>query len=81
MSDPMWAASNNHSPNKWRMLLHLGRAGANDKRFSLIDKIDVTLPADGGPELGPVTVLILVDRLLVRPIREPFERPGLVREK
>lgn len=28
-SPPIWAASNNHSPNKCKILLHLGLAVAN----------------------------------------------------
>lgn len=79
MSDPMCAASNNHSPNRCRILLHFGRAGASEGRFSLvIDKIDVKLLVDGGPEFGAITVLMLADRLLVKPIREPFESPAFV---
>lgn len=78
MSDPMCAASNSHSPNRCRMLLHLGRADASDGRFSLeIDKIDVRLPAEAGPELGAITVLILAERLLVKLIKDPFESPAL----
>lgn len=72
----MCAASNSHSPNRCKILLHFGRAVASVARFSfVIDKIDVKLLAEGGPELGPITVLILVDRLLVRLMREPFESP------
>lgn len=78
----MCAASNNHSPNRCKILLHLGRAGANDGRFSLvIDRIDVKLLVDDGPEFGVITVLMLADRLLVRPIREPFESPELLIRK
>lgn len=33
-SDPICAASNNHSPNNLRILLHLGRAEANRLRAS-----------------------------------------------
>lgn len=59
------------------MLLHLGRAAAREQRFSFVmDKIDVKLLAEGGPELGPITVLMLVERLLVKLMREPFESPG-----
>lgn len=79
MSEPICAASNSHSPNRCKMLLHLGRAGASEVLFSLvIDKIEVRLLADGGPELGPITVLMLVDRLLVKLMREPFESPAFV---
>lgn len=79
MSDPMCAASNSHSPNKCRMLLHFGRAGASDGRFSfVIERMDVRLLAEGGPELGAITVLMLADRLLVRPMREPFDSPAFV---
>lgn len=77
ISEPICAASNSHSPNRCKMLLHLGRDGANDGLFSFeIDRIDVKLLADGGPELGPITVLILVERLLVKLIKEPFESPA-----
>ena len=58
------------------MLLHFGRVAAKVKRFSfVIDKIDVKLVADDGPELGAITVLILAERLLVKLIKEPFESP------
>jgi hypothetical protein len=61
------------------MLLHLGRAAANDVRFSfVIDKIDVKLVAEGGPEFGVKTVLMLADRLLVKLMREPFDSPAYV---
>lgn len=61
------------------MLLHFGRADANDARFSFVmDKIEVRLVAEDGPEFGPITVLILVDLLLVKLIREPFDSPALV---
>lgn len=33
-SVPIWAASKSHSPNRWRMLLHLGLAGASGLRTS-----------------------------------------------
>jgi hypothetical protein len=57
--------------------LHFGLAAASVIRFSLvIERIDVKLLAEGGPEFGPMTVLMLVDRLLVRLMREPFESPG-----
>lgn len=73
----MCAASNSHSPNKCKILLHFGLAAANVILFSfVIDKIEVKLLAEGGPELGPITVLMLADLLLVRLIREPFESPG-----
>lgn len=59
------------------MLLHLGRAAANDARFSFVtDKTDVRLFAEGGPEFGPITVLMLAERLFVKLMREPFERPA-----
>lgn len=62
------------------MLLHFGRVAARDKRFSLvIDRIDVKLVAEDGPELGPITVLMLVDRLLVKLIKEPFDSPAVPR--
>ena len=77
MSDPMCAASNSHSPNKCKILLHFGLAAASVILFSFVtDKIEVKLFADGGPEFGLITVLMLVDRLLVRLIKEPFESPG-----
>lgn len=41
----------------------------------MTDKIEVKLLADGGPEFGVIT-LILVDRLLVRLIKEPFDSPA-----
>lgn len=64
------------------MLLHFGRVAARDKRFSLvIDRIEVKLVAEDGPELGPITVLMLVDRLLVKLIREPFDSPEAPRWK
>jgi hypothetical protein len=64
------------------MLLHFGRAAANEVRFSfVIDKIDVKLVAEGGPEFGAKTVLMLVERLLVKLIREPFESPAFVSNK
>lgn len=73
----MCAASNSHSPNKCKILLHFGLDAASVILFSLvIDRIDVKLLAEGGPELDPITVLMLVDRLLVRLIREPLESPG-----
>jgi hypothetical protein len=57
--------------------LHFGLAAASVIRFSfVIDRIDVKLLAEGGPEFGPMTVLMLVDRELVRLMREPFESPG-----
>jgi hypothetical protein len=60
------------------MLLHLGRDAASDERFSfVIERIDVKLPVDDGPEFGAKTVLIEVDRELVKLINEPFESPGL----
>lgn len=31
----MWAASNSHSPNRCRMLLHLGRCGVSGGRDSV----------------------------------------------
>lgn len=59
------------------MLLHFGRVAASDIRFSLvIDRIEVKLLAEGGPELCPITVLMLVERLLVKLINEPFDNPG-----
>lgn len=64
------------------MLLHFGRAIARDGRFSLvIDKIEVKLLADGGPELGAITVLMLVDRLLVKLMSEPFDSPEVAIEQ
>lgn len=78
----MCAASNNHSPNRCRMLLHFGRVAASDIRFSfVIDRIDVKLVAEDGPEFGPITVLMLVERLLVKLISEPFESPEASRWK
>lgn len=73
----MCAASKSHSPNRCKMLLHFGRAAASDARFSFVtDKIEVKLLAEGGPEFGPITVLMLAERLLVKLISEPFESPG-----
>lgn len=64
------------------MLLHFGRAIARDGRFSLvIDKIEVKLLADGGPELGAITVLMLVDRLLVKLMSEPFDSPVAIEQQ
>lgn len=61
------------------MLLHLGRAEASNDRFSFVmERIDVMLVAEDGPEFGPITVLMLVERLLVKLIKEPFDSPALV---
>lgn len=37
--------------------------------------LHVTDELEGGPELGGITVEILVDRLLVKLINEPFDIP------
>ena len=36
---------------------------------------------DGGPELVAITVFMLVDRLLVKLIKEPFESPDFYQKQ
>jgi len=42
-STPINAASNNHSPNRWRMLLHRGRFSANILGSVLKKKLNTIL--------------------------------------
>jgi hypothetical protein len=75
-SQPRKAASNSHSPNKCKILLHFGLPGARGLRLSFPNDVkEEALDADEGPELGADAVAIAELLLVVRPIRDDFGIP------